>query len=233
MIVAPARLGRTLCLPAVLVGCSAPQVQTPAAPPVVGPPKPTVFDTVRTTPPRTYVFQCADGLRFVARTDGESASVFLPGRTLHLRHVSAASGAKYSDGRVMFWGKGEEATLEFDGSRHTCQNDRHQAVWEDARLRGIDFRATGNEPAWFLELVDGGRSVLATHYGEARHEFKTPPPSIDRAAGVTTYRVSSPALVVVIRTQACRDTMSGDRYETAVTVTVDGRTFRGCGRALR
>lgn len=232
MIAALARLGRTLCLPVVLVGCAAPQAPAPAAPPIVPSSAPAVVDAVTPAAPRTYVYQCVDGLRFVARTEGETASVFLPGQTLHLPQVPAASGAKYSDGQVTLWGKGEEATFEFDGARRACRNDRRQAVWEDAKLRGVDFRATGNEPAWFLELVNGGRSVLVTHHGEGRHEFETPPPIIDQAAGVTTYRVSNPALVVVIRRQACRDTMSDDSYETAVTVTVDGRTYRGCGRAL-
>jgi putative lipoprotein len=231
MIAALARLGRMLCLLAVLAGCASPQVPTAATTPVVPPPAPAVFDAVKPAPPRTYVYQCADGLRFIARTDGETATVFLPARTMHLRHVPAASGAKYSDGQVTLWGKGEEATFEFDGSSRACHNDRQQAVWEDARLRGVDFRATGNEPGWYVELVDGGRSVLVTHYGEARHEFDTPPPVTDQA-GVTTYRVSSPTLVVVIRPQLCRDTMSDDSFEAAVTVTVDGRTYRGCGRAL-
>jgi membrane-bound inhibitor of C-type lysozyme len=226
------RLGGPLCVLVLLAGCAAPA----RAPSVAAPARDAVApapDTASPPPPRTLVYQCADGLRFVARTEGETASVFLPDRTIHLRHVPAASGAKYSDGQVTLWGKGEEAVLELgDESRRACRNDRRQAVWEDAKLRGVDFRATGNEPGWYLELVEGGRSVLVTHYGEGRYEFIAPPPLIDQTAGVTTYRVSTPALLLVIRRQVCRDTMSDDSYETAVTVTVDGRKYRGCGRAL-
>jgi uncharacterized membrane protein len=31
----------------------------------------------------------------------------------------------------------------------------------------------------------------------------------------------------------CLDSMTGDAFETTVEVTLDGRTFRGCGDALR
>ena len=39
-------------------------------------------------------------------------------------------------------------------------------------------------------------------------------------------------LVIVLEGQTCRDTMSGEEFETTVTVVLDGNKYRGCGRAL-
>ena len=83
----------------------------------------------------------------MTRIEGENAWLFLPTGTVNLPHVPSGSGAKYTDGEITFWSKGEEATLE---------------VGEGAR----------------------------------------------------------------------QDTMSGEAFETTVTVVLDGKEFRGCGRAL-
>ena len=45
---------------------------------------------------RTFVYEDGDGYRFVARAQGERVWLFLPGETLLLPQVVAASGAKYS-----------------------------------------------------------------------------------------------------------------------------------------
>src|SRR4051812_21379630 len=38
--------------------------------------------------------------------------------------------------------------------------------WEDARSRGIDLRALGNEPGWFLEIDNEKWMRLLYAYGE-------------------------------------------------------------------
>ena len=39
----------------------------------------------------------------------------LPDRTLVLPQVPAASGARYQEGRTVFWNQGNEARFEIDG----------------------------------------------------------------------------------------------------------------------
>ena len=58
------------------------------------------------------MFACPEGPRIVVRVEGEQAAVFAPGQTYLLPHVSAASGARYSDGTATFWSKGEEAAFD-------------------------------------------------------------------------------------------------------------------------
>ena len=57
------------------------------------------------------------------------------------------------------------------------------AIWEDAKLRGVDFRAVGNEPGWNLEISADGEMVFIGNYGQTEYKFPTPEPSVARAGG--------------------------------------------------
>lgn len=201
----------------------------------------------RTKGARTFVYECeggsaggssggsADGLTFAARIEGETAWLFLPGETVSLPYVAAASGAKYTDGESLFWSKGEEALLEWRGRRHSgCRNNRRAAIWEHAKLSGVDFRAVGQEPGWHLEIRRADTVVLVSDYGSVRHTFPWAEPLSEAGAARTTYWVQSgrDELKVVLQPGPCHDTMSGEQYETKVTVWLNGRELRGCGRAL-
>jgi uncharacterized membrane protein len=108
------------------------------------------------------------------------------------------------------------------------------SVWERAKLEGVDFRAVGNEPGWHLEIRRGRSLLLVSDYGAHRYTFPAPEPLVDAAAARTRYeaREGDHRLTVVLEALSCRDTMSGEAFETRVTVILDNRTLRGCGRAL-
>lgn len=57
---------------------------------------------------------------------------------------------------------------------------------------------------------------------------------LDRDGARTVYRTGDGdhELVVQLEGRRCLDTMADDEYETTVTVTLDGRGLRGCGRPL-
>ena len=184
---------------------------------------------------KTYVYECSDGFEFVARVQAEKAWLFLPGETVNLPHVPSASGAKYSEDQITYWSKGDEAFLEIGDKKHPdCKNNRALAIWEDAKLRGVDFRAIGNEPGWNLEIIKGDLIVFLSNYGQNRYEFNAPEPSIDRPARTSIYNIQNDKheLSVIIKGRRCRDTMSGEAFETTVTVILDGKKYQGCGKAL-
>jgi membrane-bound inhibitor of C-type lysozyme/uncharacterized membrane protein len=186
-------------------------------------------------PPRTFVYECGDSYRFTARIEGEKIWLFLPEQTVGLPLVPSASGAKYSDGLLTFWSKGEEALLEAGQVlRRDCMNNPRLAIWEDAKFRGADFRAIGNEPGWHLEIKAGGKMVFVGDYGQSRYEFPTPEPLNNQQARKTTYEVRTleHELTVTLEALSCRDSMSGESFETTVTVILDGQIYRGCGRPL-
>jgi membrane-bound inhibitor of C-type lysozyme len=184
---------------------------------------------------KTYVYECNDGYGFVARVQGGKAWLFLPGKTISLPHVPSGSGAKYSEDQITYWSKGDEALFEIGSEKHTkCKNNRAMAIWEDAKLRGVDFRAIGNEPGWNLEIIMSDKIVFVGNYGQNRYEFITTGPSIDQQARTTVYKVHNDKheMSVILVGRRCRDTMSGEAFETTVTVILDAKKYQGCGKAL-
>jgi uncharacterized membrane protein len=104
--------------------------------------------------------------------------------------------------------------------------------WEEARNRGVEFRAIGNEPGWFLEIDQEKWMRLLYAYGERMATMPVPKPTVD--AGVTRYQSSGDghALDVRIAAGPCSDGMSDQMYPLTVTVSIDGSELRGCGRWL-
>jgi len=184
---------------------------------------------------RTFVYECESGASFIVNYKNDKAWIFLSTQTVALDHVPSDSGAKYSNGVMSFWAKGTEAMLETpEVHYHGCRNNRAKAIWEDAKLRGVDFRALGNEPGWYLEISEKTRLLFVSNYGQSRQNLTLSPPVTDQAARVTTYTAKNDqqTLTVIIEGRVCHDTMSGEQYESTVTVKFAEREYYGCGRAL-
>jgi uncharacterized membrane protein len=180
---------------------------------------------------RTYVFVCDAQSSYTVRTSGTHAWYFGPDGTLRLPRTPSPTGDTYSDGTFELRIDGEHARLgKVTGKHRTCRNDRRRAVWEHAKLNGADFRATGNEPGWYLEIVQGRRIVLVSDYGASKVEVALPKSTVDRAGRRTTWDAGE--LVVEVIGHLCRDSMSGERFEATVVVTWRDRHLNGCGRAL-
>lgn len=184
------------------------------------------------TSAQTFVFTCSDTLEFVARTDNKEAWLFLPSGTIQLPHIGTGS---YRNDQTYLQINGQEASLEASGVKHLlCKNDRRQAIWEHAKLNGADYRAIGNEPGWTVEIRNQESIILTTDYGSTRHEFTLPKPEIDETNRITRYQSkdSDHELILMISGEACLDSMSGEEFSSKTTVTLDGKTLQGCGRAL-
>jgi uncharacterized membrane protein len=105
--------------------------------------------------------------------------------------------------------------------------------WDDARSRGIDIRALGNEPGWFLEIDNEKWMRLLYAYGERQATTPVPKPVV--ANGTTTYESEGGGhmLRARISEQTCSDGMSDQSYPLTVAVTIDGVDLKGCGRRLQ
>ena len=181
---------------------------------------------------QTFVFTCSDTLEFVARTNNKEAWLFLPTGTIQLLHTGAGS---YRNDQTHFQINGQEASLEASSVKHLlCKNDRGQAIWEHAKLNGVDYRAIGNEPGWILEIRNQESIILITDYGSTQHEFILPKPEIDETNRFTRYQSkdSDYELILTISGESCIDSMSGEKFASKVTVTLDEKILQGCGRAL-
>ena len=185
---------------------------------------------------KTYVYECPDGYRFTVSLDGGQAWLFLPEQTINLPSVPSASGEKYSKKQTTFWTKGDEARLESGSKVHVaCKSNRAKAIWEHAKLNGVDFRALGNEPSWVLEIVNGNTIIFSDFYEKINfYVFKISEPETDPSKSTTIYKVKNEShlLSVTVIGVPCQDTMSGESFESRVTVELDNKVFHGCGKAL-
>jgi len=163
----------------------------------------------------------------------EAVDLVLPDRRYRLPRVVAASGVHYAAGAVSVWNKGREATLEIDGRASRCVENRPRSIAEDARARGVELRATGNEPGWTCELL-ADRLVFVEAYGARRVTTPRPARQSGSASGGDVYVAvtESHRLTVRIRPAPCVDTMSGERHGSTVEVELDGTSYRGCGDVL-
>lgn len=196
----------------------------------------------------TFVCDCpapagGKAFSFTVRTGPGELALWLPARFadgaaderyLVLGQVRAASGAKYQSDGVTVWNKGGEALLAVGEQTFPgCIERSQRAPWAEARRRGVDFRAVGQEPGWHLEIREGERIRFVYDYGE--REVVTPAREPVEKEGYTVYHAETKAhdITVTIADEPCTDTMSGERFEAAARVRLDGRTYRGCGRFLR
>jgi uncharacterized membrane protein/membrane-bound inhibitor of C-type lysozyme len=225
------------------VACGGPP--EPPAPPVVtmdpdAPPPATVVDASTRRELHFLragrAYRCGVDASFVVRERGDSVEIHLPGRTALLPPVPAASGARWATDAVSFWSRGEEALLELEGTVLSgCRSDVESAPWAEARARGVQFRAVGQEPGWHLEISEGGRTVYVGNYGETSWSGPTARPRVSAAGDTIRWALEErgEALEVIATDTPCFDVMSGEPYESTVTVRMEDQEFRGCGRFLR
>lgn len=182
---------------------------------------------------QTFVYECQDNKHFTIQVKDQSAWLFTKDVSTSLDRVISASGEKYEKDGIVFWSHGYEAMLDTATKQYRqCSNNRYEAVWEDSKLRGNDFRALGNEPGWYLELGEGGnKTLLVTDYGSERYELRLPKPYTSQTSLSTRYVIKG-FLDILIEGRSCKDSMSGHRFESKVTVKINGKTYKGCGKSL-
>jgi len=115
--------------------------------------------------------------------------------------------------------------------------DRALAPWDGVFYelrRDRDFRAIGQEPGWQLEMRMGAEMRLTYDYGKGTAITPAAPVQVDSSSGTRTYHAVSGGtdLRIVIVPVRCEDSMSGRPFAATVTVTLNGRAFRGCGEEL-
>lgn len=195
---------------------------------------------------RTFAFVCGEGpvgdTRFVVRIEGTRAFVYPGEQQTPLRldrldgDTTSVDLGTYADGGDRLVMMGDSARLTAAAKRYEgCHNRPDEALWEYARLNGVDFRAVGHGPAWNLDVHDDSLLVFVTDSGRTRLVFPAPPPDVNARALRGVYRASAGARTIeaTLRGQACIDADDGTRFETTVAVRLDSATYVGCGRNVR
>lgn len=120
--------------------------------------------------------------------------------------------------------------LTTDGAAQILFRRQESSSLQEARARGVDFRAAGQEPGWLLELQDGGQIKAVLDYGTT--SLMLPAPSADTAAdGTVTYDTSTDTdhLLLTIKDKICIDSMSGESHPSTVQLLVNEKNYHGCG----
>jgi ubiquinone/menaquinone biosynthesis C-methylase UbiE/uncharacterized membrane protein len=110
------------------------------------------------------------------------------------------------------------------------------SVQEGGELRAVDFRATGNEPPWKLE-VGPGQIRLKTGYESSIKDFPPANPLIESDLTRYSTRTIDSLLEITITAGGCNDSMSDEQFESAVTIRLVNvslaeqapLTLTGCG----
>ena len=181
---------------------------------------------------KTMVYECG-GAEFISRVGPGEMALWFDDRYLILSQVRSASGTKYEEGDVVFWSKGEEVTLEAAGVRYSdCRLNHYRAPWEDARRRGVEFRAVGNEPGWHLEVRGEQNLLFVGDYGATRVMFTEIVTTEDTEQLYYEAQDDGNRINVTVTETFCTDTMKGNEFPYTVLVQLNSRSYQGCGRAL-
>lgn len=182
---------------------------------------------------RTWVHDCPGGRSFVVEVSGDRVRLFTDAGPVRLARAVSASGARFTDGRHLYWSKGRNARIATPaGAWAACAGREIVDPREAARLRGVDVRAIGQEPGWIVELRQEDRLVAVLDYGARSLSAPAPPPQVED--GATVWRTTSGSRSVTLRLDdtPCRDAMSGRPFPATARLTIDGEAWIGCARRL-
>ena len=130
-----------------------------------------------------------------------------------------------------------QAWAALGGSLLELDRNRALAPWNGVFFeltRDRDFRAIGQEPGWQLEIRLGSEMRFTYDYGKGSAVTPAARGVLDSRTGTRSFHGVAEAndLRVEIVPVRCEDTMSGKAFPATVTVTLNGRSFRGCGESL-
>ncbi|GAA4361040.1 META domain-containing protein [Kangiella marina] len=158
----------------------------------------------------------------------------LPKKQLQERRIySLHAKVEGPDGQLM-WISTTRHTIDISGQSHDMGKillERVQSgtVGSDVDSKyPIPFTAKGNEPGWLVK-IEQNRIEIQTNYGQ--NTVKAPRPIPQPYKGGYKYHAETDAHIAIIdvRRKLCYDDMSGRPYPARVTLTLDGKTYEGCG----
>ncbi|WP_240618290.1 COG3650 family protein [Halomonas heilongjiangensis] len=152
-----------------------------------------------------------------------------------LQPAVVARGARYQQGELSFWNKGEEAVVESPTGRLACQAHIKRTALTRRDRPDVMFHARGNEPGWMASLPSNEAEIdLLLDYGDRQLTLPYRVTTLDNGEGrviLASGRADTP-FELRIEGQACFDDMSGEPFPARVTLTIDGETYRGCGQGI-
>ena len=183
----------------------------------------------------TAAWECdSTGYIVTELNNDNSIWLYVPGQTVRLNPAVTDTDFDFGDKRMGVSVAGDHAVLTLDGSNENCLRNARASITEDARLRGVSFRGTGNEPPWTLE-IGPEEIVLLTGYDSERHAFPLTEPVLIDSGNASRFvsRNDLQDIDILISANGCSDSMSGEKFASRINVTMAGTSLQGCGNPLR
>lgn len=107
------------------------------------------------------------------------------------------------------------------------------AQWGDSQKRGVDFVGQGSNPGWVLE-IDQEKSISFRTRPSEEISVNALVPKATVSENIMRYSVKTEngVLEVELVKSSCTDAMSGAVSAYTVKVSINGKTFNGCGLYL-
>ena len=189
----------------------------------------------------TYVYRCdAEEAVIVVTINGDRGHLFSRQASQPIRRepgtpAYAGDDVYYLPDQPPDLAPGQTAEITIAGRKlANCKNNPRAAVWEAARLRGVSYRAIGQEPSWVLEIDREKGFLLVTDYGQNRQRFPDSEAESDAQQRTGRYspELDGERIEITITGASCHDSMSGEAFSSQVEIDWREQTLRGCGRAL-
>ncbi|WP_346795766.1 MliC family protein [Halomonas sp. Bachu 37] len=222
-----------------LAGCAAPMTNTsstPATPATNSAPLlPSALFTGGAERFTGWYCQPAEQHLVSAVADNEELRLWSLHGAWHLPPAVVASGARYQQGEISFWNRGEQAQVETPRGQLQCQQTQTRSALTRNDYPGVMFHGQGNEPGWTVDLAhDRPELSVSLDYGEREFTRDYRIVALDNDSGRVVLESTRPDQSFTLRLEAgaCFDGMSGKPYPARVTLTVDGTQYSGCGQGI-
>ena len=185
-------------------------------------------------PPQSPVFayECDNLATIAGRQFGDRLEVWGTGFAPLVLSQVGAEPATYADETVRVTMTAEYLRMTGRMGSAICRSNPEEAPWQDAKLRGIEFRATGAHPDdWVLEYDEG--IALTFVAGRGRQPLTAIPRRVvANDSERMTIEASDGARDVLVTVERAVCTGPSGVTTTRVAVTIAHHTFSGCGRML-
>ncbi|MDZ7851400.1 MAG: MliC family protein [Halomonas sp.] len=180
-------------------------------------------------------WRCTPAQDLVTAATEEELRLWSAHGAFRLLPAVVASGARYQQGDLSFWNKGDEAVVESATGRLDCTRDLSQKALTRRQRPGTMFHARGNEPGWVVNLASHRpEATLVLDYGEREMTlpYRVTTLDNDEARMILASGRADIPFELRLEARACFDSMSGQPFPARVTLSIDGEQYRGCGQGI-
>ncbi|MFG6668325.1 MliC family protein [Halomonas sp. HNIBRBA4712] len=229
-------------LSVLLAGCAASQGANGESPPGLSPQTPA--DNVAPLLPSALFPGSANAFRawhcqpanqhLISADNGQALRLWSLHGAWRLPQAVVASGARYQDGEISFWERGETARVETPRGQLACQAAGTRPAMTRTENPGVMFKGEGDAPRWQVTLAHDTPTLTLDIGSQPPARFPYMISVLDNQAGRVVLESGDvePFFRLRIDAGACFARGSEAPYPARVTLTYQGEQYSGCGQGI-